>query len=174
MLKRSSWLPLAGVILATLNGCSSYEEPFLTVQTCIEDDRAFVATFPSLIAGVATRYDLSVVDHSAETERQLKDIMASGNVKGDVSQTINLGLFRRDRVKVMISNIGSSHHDVDISFFERSSDKADRDLSRDVIGALKQRWPVVTVPPGKGAFPMESCKNSAPGVGEGPKTSKAG
>jgi hypothetical protein len=160
MLKRSSWLPLAGVMLAALNGCSSYKEPFLTVQTCIEDDRAFVATFPSRVAGVVAKYDLSVVDDSTDTERFLEEAKASGNVKGDVSQTINLGLFRRDRVKVMIGNVGSSRHDILISFFGSPTDKADRDLSRDVIGALKQRWPVATVPAGKGAFPMESCKNS--------------
>lgn len=87
--------------------------------------------------------------------------MASGNVKGDVSQTINLGLFRGDRVKVMIGNLGSSRHDVLISFFGDAGDKADHDLSGAVVSALKQRWPIETVPAGKGAFPMEICKNGA-------------
>ena len=164
MLKTVSWLPLAGVILAALNSCSSHEEPYLVVQTCIEDDRAFVATFPSRIAGVAVRYGLTVVDHSAETERQLEDIKASGNVKGTVSQTINLGLYRGDRVKVMIGNIGLSRHEVLISFFGNPHEKADHDLSGSVIVALKQRGPVEILPSGKGAFPMEICKN---GVQEG-------
>jgi len=161
--RRGWWekLLIAGAAVTTLNGCSSTELPFLTVQTCIEDDRAFVAAFPSRIASVAARYGLTVVDHSAETEQQLKDIMASGNVKGDVSQTINLGLFREDRVKVMIGNVGSSRHDVLISFFGSAHDKAEHDLSGAVIGALKQRWPIETVPAGKGAFPMEICKNAA-------------
>jgi hypothetical protein len=172
MLRRASWLPLVGVILTALNGCSSHEEPYLAVQTCIEDDRAFVATFPSLIAGVAAKYDLSVVDHSAESERQLEDIKASGGIKGDVIVTINMGLFRGDHVKVMIGNIGSSHHDVLISFFGNPHDKAERDLSRDVVGALKQHWPIETVPAGKGAFPMESCKNGAQGTSESSNPSK--
>jgi hypothetical protein len=174
MLKKTSWLPLVGVILMALNSCSSNEEPYLVVQTCIEDDRAFVATFPSRIAGVAARYGLTVVDHSAETEQQLEDIKASGNVNGAVSQTINLGLARGDRVEVMIGNLGLSRHEVLISFFGSPRDKVDHDLSGAVVGALKQHWPVETVPAGKGAFPMESCKNLVPNASEGPQTSKAG
>jgi hypothetical protein len=153
-------LLIAGAAVATLNGCSSTEFPFLTVQTCIEDDRAFVAAFPSKIASVAAQYGLTVFDDSAEAERQLEDIKASGDVKGSVSQTINLGLYRGDRVKVMIGNLGLSRHEVLISFFGDAGDKADRDLSGAVVAALKQRWPVETVPAGKGAFPMESCKSA--------------
>lgn len=164
--KPGGWkkLSLAVAAIATLSCCSSHKEPYLTVQTCIEDDRAFVATFPSKIANVAARYGLTVVDHSAETERQLEDIKASGNVKGSVSQTINLGLDREGRVKVMIGNLALSRHEVLISFFGDAGDKADHDLSEAVVGALKQRWPVKTVPAEKGAFPMESCKNGAQGA----------
>lgn len=168
-----SFLSLAGAILVALSSCSSHKEPYLAVQTCIEDDRAFIATFPSRIAGTAVKYGLTVVDHSSETERQLEDIKASGNVKGAVSQTINLGLFQGDQIKVMVGNLGLSRHEVLISFFGNPHDKTDRDLSRDVVGALKQHWPVQTLPSGKGALPMERCKNGPQNATESPGPSRA-
>ncbi|MBY0422597.1 MAG: hypothetical protein K2Q06_09855 [Parvularculaceae bacterium] len=154
-----SSLVLVGALLPTMSSCAPYQEPFWVVQFCIQNDRDFVATFPSKIASVAREYSLTIVDHSAQTERLFNYDKPSTNENRPVGQTINIGLFRGVRVKAMIGNLGLSRHEVLISFFGDSTDKTDGDLSVAVVGALKQRWPVETVPVGTGAFPLESCKS---------------
>lgn len=172
MLKKASWLPLVGVIFMALNSCSSHEEPFLNIQICVVDKQG-VERFKSTMRAIAKSENLAFIDNSAQQGNDLKTMGADKLLKRDAALAIDVHIEGAGGMGVTAGNLGLPPYQVVLGFTAGSDAAKAHRLSDRLAKALSQWWHIETVPQGKGAFPMESCKDSAPGAGEGPKTSKA-
>ena len=149
-------LVLLGLIL--LSACSPGKQPFLMVQTCLVDEKG-LGEFLVAMRAIAQDNGMEYFDRSAETQRELQ-FMHESNVNVAVSpHTINIGMMLRDGMGVSAGDLGSSDYQVVIGFAEGSDPAKAREFSSRVIQKLSKRWPLETVPEGKGAFPLKNCGN---------------
>lgn len=156
---------LASVVLAgLLCGCGSSEKPtFLQVQLCVENNQG-LTTFLNVIKNVARAENMKFIDGSNETLRSYKVFRESNPKFRFVEPVTHIGVEHGDETMLIAGNIQEQSYNIVIGFSEGVRPSEGRKFADTVVGALKQHWPVETVPAGKGAFPMESCKN---GVQEG-------
>ena len=138
--------------------CSGPQREFLAVQVCLVDERG-EAEFVKAMREVARLEGLRFLDNSADTESYLRDVRDRGLVKLEHVPTINVGIEGENGLGVTAGNLGLPSNQVALGFTAGSDAAKARRLSNRLVGALSQRWRVEKVPAGKGAFPMESCKN---------------
>lgn len=155
---KARFVTLIAVCLMSVSGCSSSVEPYREVQVCF-GDKGNLLRMLDAIQKIAKDSNLTVVDHSKETGDQLKSIGAQDKLKYDVSGSINVGMFKDDNVKVMISNLGLPSYQVLVSFFGSKGEVADQGLSERVVNELSKFSRVQNVPAGHGALPMASCSS---------------
>lgn len=140
-------------LLGMLYGCAPGKRPFLIVQLCLGDERN-LAGFTSMMRSIAQSEGMKFVDGSAETKKDLKAIGAPHQT----GPVINMGFDRDDGVGLMAGDLGSSDYQVAVGFSEGSNPSDAHAFADRVVGRLKTRWHVDTVPAGKGAFPMQTCE----------------
>lgn len=154
-------------------GCiPSGKRPFLQVQLCVVDQQG-LSTFTSLMREIARSEKMSFVDGSEETLKQFESARETIPDYKFTKPVIHMGVERDDMMGLTAANIGLPSYQIVIGFNVGDSESGAQEFAQRVVGALKRHWAVETVPAGKGAFPMESCKNGASDANEGPNASKA-
>lgn len=149
-------LVLAGILI--LSACSPARQPFLMVQTCLLDEKG-IGEFLATMRAIARDDGMEYIDGSAQTQRELQLLQKSDSGIPVNKHQINIGVRRQDGMGLSAGNLGLSNYQVVIGFAEGSDPTKAREFSSRVIQKLSKRWPLETIPQGKGAFPMKNCGN---------------
>ena len=139
-------------LLGMLHGCAPGKRPFLMVQVCLRDEQN-LGLFTSMMKSIAQSESMNFIDNSAATQNELASLKANPN-----SRVINIGVERKDGMGMSAGNLGLPSYQVALGFSEGSSSSEAHRFSDVVVAALKQRWHVEAVKPGKGALPMKTCE----------------
>jgi hypothetical protein len=150
------WLASVIGITIFVEGCSSAQEEFRSVQICLVDERG-VAELKDLMRATAASEHLQFIDNSAQQGSDLKSMGADKLLKRDASLAIDFHIEGNGGMGVTAGNLSLPPYQVALGFTEGSDAAKAHQLSARLIQALSQRWQVETVPPGKGAMPMKSC-----------------
>lgn len=143
------------LLLPVLGGCSHAKPTFLTIQFCLGSEQDS-AEFKKLIRSIAHSQHLNFIDWSVETKRNLEDIGARSPNSTD--PVIHIAIEDKKDTNLMLGgNLGLGGYQVALGFGEGSNPTEGHVLADSVIKGLKARWQVLTVPAGRGAFPLKSC-----------------
>jgi hypothetical protein len=150
-------IPIALAILAmvALASCGQGTRPFLMWQICLQDQRG-VEEFKRVLQAIALDQKLKYIDSSTETQRELKDIGASGPNMHTSGGLIFIGVESDDGLGLLAGNTGLNDYDVAIGFNGPNLVKA-RAFADIASTQLAQHWKLKRVPQGSGAFPDPEC-----------------
>jgi hypothetical protein len=141
------------LLIATvaLGGCTQGKPPFLMVQLCLRNDQQ-LADFTHFLQSIAYSEGMTYIDRSGPTEREFAALN-----RPNTAPVINIGLEGSDGVGLGVGNLGLPKYQVAVGFSEGSKPVEARRLAEMVVGQLKARWHVETVPEGRGALPIPNC-----------------
>ena len=137
-------------LLGMLSGCGG-QRPFLMVQICLGDDQN-VVLFENTLMVIAQSQNMTYIDGSKDTQKKLVQMDVSPNFR-----VIDIAVDGKDGVGMGAGNQSLSAHEVAVGFSEGSNPAGAQQFAQLVVERLQQRWPVSTVPQGRGAFPMKGC-----------------
>jgi hypothetical protein len=142
------------LLIATgaLCGCAQGKRPFLLVQLCFRDDQE-LADFTHLLQSIAYSEGMEYIDYSGPTERGLAVL----NAPGRLAPVINVSLKGSNGIGLGVGNLGLPKYQVAVGFSEGSRAAEAHRFADSVVGQLKARWHVETVPGGRGALPIANC-----------------
>ena len=137
-------------------GCTPGKRPLLMIQLCVKDDQG-VADFMNAMRAIAASEHMTLVDGSAQTQQELKDIDAKFEKLDTPGSVINFGIDRGDHSLVMGGNLGLPTYQIAMGFSGDEDPKKMKRLADVVAKRLAALWQVQMVPDGIGAFPMKTC-----------------
>jgi hypothetical protein len=146
-----------------LAGCTPGKHPFLMIQICL-GDADNLAAFTREMQAIAKNENMKFIDGSDETTADLAVIDAKGGAHDPNGPVIHMAVERGDSMGMSAGNLGLPGYQVALGFSEGSNPNEARMFVKRVVGRLAERWRVETVPPGRGAQPMENCNTSLKGL----------
>jgi hypothetical protein len=141
-----------------LQGCARTQESFLTIQICL-GDRQGVTLFLDTMREIAKAENLTFIDGSTKTATGFRTMGADKHLKQDPARIIHVGIEGGGGMGVTAGNLGLPPYQVALGFTEGAEAGKAHRLAKRIVQALSQYWQVETVLAGKGALPMERCKN---------------
>jgi hypothetical protein len=149
---------IAAILLSSgaLLGCAPPKQSFLTIQICLGDEKNF-KEFMTIMRSVAQSKHMKFIDGSAQTKADLETM--EFRKPNEANPVINIGIDDGGGHNLLMGgNLGLPGYQIAMGFGEGIHPSEAHSLADEVVGRLKTRWQVFTVPPGKGAFPLKSCK----------------
>jgi len=138
--------PAIGVLILALCSCAPGKSSFLIVQLCLENKEG-LKDFTERLRWIARSEQMEFVDDSSYVRRELDQ----------AGPIIHLEVDRGDGLGLTATNMGLPGYQVGIGFTEGANPPEGHAFAKRVVDQLKTRWQVLTVPTGRGAFPLKNC-----------------